>query len=150
MRTASAFGELIIAIVYLPVLALTSTEGKLFRPMAITVLLALAGAFILSVTLVPVLASLFVRPRSGHEETWLIRKVHALYVPLFRKSMQRRTLTVGLGVIALAAPGAVLLSLAFLFGIYLMIDGIIGLVASVRAVAAHGHWGDRPGKASRR
>lgn len=102
VRTASAFGELIIAIVYLPVLALTSTEGKLFRPMAITVLLALAGAFILSVTLVPVLASLFVRPRSGHEETWLIRKVHALYVPLFRKSMQRRALTVGLGVIALA------------------------------------------------
>lgn len=55
--------------------------------------------------------------------------------------MLRGAIAVLFGVIALAAPGAVLLSLAFLFGIYLMIDGIIGLVASVRAVAAHGHWG---------
>jgi uncharacterized membrane protein HdeD (DUF308 family) len=45
------------------------------------------------------------------------------------------------GVIALAAPGAVLLSLAFLFGIYLLADGVIGLVGTVRAVSAHGHWG---------
>jgi uncharacterized membrane protein HdeD (DUF308 family) len=45
------------------------------------------------------------------------------------------------GVVALAAPGAVLLSLAFLFGIYLLIDGVIGLVSTVRAVTAHGHWG---------
>jgi uncharacterized membrane protein HdeD (DUF308 family) len=45
------------------------------------------------------------------------------------------------GVVALAAPVAVLLSLAFLFGIYMLVDGVIGLVASVRAVVAHGHWG---------
>ena len=102
VRTASAFGGAIIAIVYLPVLALTSTEGKLFRPMATTVLLALAGAFVLSLTLVPVLTSYLVRPRPGHEETWLIRKAHRLYVPLFRWSMQRRGLMVGTGVVCLA------------------------------------------------
>ncbi|HEY4174975.1 MAG TPA: HdeD family acid-resistance protein [Rhodopila sp.] len=55
--------------------------------------------------------------------------------------MLRGVIAVLFGVIALAAPGQVLLSLAFVFGIYLMIDGVIGLVASVRAVAMHGHWG---------
>ncbi|WP_216856277.1 HdeD family acid-resistance protein [Acidisphaera sp. S103] len=55
--------------------------------------------------------------------------------------MLRGVIAVLFGIIALAAPGAVLLSLAFLFGIYLMIDGIIGLIGSIRAVAAHGHWG---------
>src|SRR6185295_4822551 len=82
VRSASVFGEAIIAIVYVPILALTSIEGKLFRPMATTVLLALAGAFLLSLTLVPVLTSYFVRPAHQHEETWLLRQVHRLYVPL--------------------------------------------------------------------
>ena len=55
--------------------------------------------------------------------------------------MLRGVIAVVFGVIALAAPGAVLLSLAFLFGVYLMIDGIVGIVGSIRAVAVHGHWG---------
>jgi uncharacterized membrane protein HdeD (DUF308 family) len=55
--------------------------------------------------------------------------------------MLRGVIAVLFGVIALAAPGAVLLSLAVLFGVYLLIDGIIGLVSTVRAVTAHGHWG---------
>ena len=58
VRTATAFGELIIAIVYLPILTLEGIEGKMFRPMALTVVFALAGAFVLSITLAPVLASL--------------------------------------------------------------------------------------------
>jgi len=102
VRTASVFGGGIIAIVYLPVLALTSTEGKLFRPMATTVLLALAGAFILSVTLVPVLTSYLVRPKPEHEETWLIRVVHRLYLPLFRRTMRHRVMTVNVGLALLA------------------------------------------------
>jgi uncharacterized membrane protein HdeD (DUF308 family) len=53
----------------------------------------------------------------------------------------RGVVAVVFGVVALAAPGAVLLSLAFFFGIYLLVDGIIGLVSSARAVMAHGHWG---------
>jgi uncharacterized membrane protein HdeD (DUF308 family) len=55
--------------------------------------------------------------------------------------MLRGAVAVLFGIVALAAPGAVLLSLAFLFGIYLLIDGVIGLVSTVRAVTAHGHWG---------
>jgi uncharacterized membrane protein HdeD (DUF308 family) len=55
--------------------------------------------------------------------------------------MLRGVIAILFGVVALAAPGAVLLSLALLFGIYLLVDGVIGLVASVRSVMAHGHWG---------
>ena len=102
VRAASVFGEAIIAIVYLPILALVGIEGKLFRPMATTVLLALAGAFVLSLTVVPVLTSLLVKPAGHHQETWLLRKAHAIYVPLFEKAMGRRGLTVGLGVMSLA------------------------------------------------
>ena len=58
VRKPTMFGELIIAIVYLPILALQGTEGKLFRPMALTVIFALAGSMVLSLTLMPVLASM--------------------------------------------------------------------------------------------
>jgi cobalt-zinc-cadmium resistance protein CzcA len=103
VRAASVFGEAIIAIVYLPVLALIGTEGKLFRPMAITVLLALLGAFILSLTLVPVLTSYFVKPSHSHQDTWLLRKAHALYEPLFARSMKHRAITIGVSVVLLVA-----------------------------------------------
>jgi cobalt-zinc-cadmium resistance protein CzcA len=107
VRSATVFGSAIIAIVYLPVLSLTSLEGKLFRPMATTVLLALAGAFLLSVTVVPVLTSLLVRPRAGQGETWLLRLAHRLYRPLFRGAMAHRALTLGVAVVLLAvAAGA--------------------------------------------
>ena len=102
VRAASVFGEAIIAIVYLPLLALIGTEGKLFRPMAVTVLLALLGAFILSVTVVPVLTTLLVKPSREQKETWLLRQAHALYRPLFARAMQHRVATVGLGVLSLA------------------------------------------------
>lgn len=107
VRAASVFGEAIIAIVYLPVLALIGVEGKLFRPMATTVLLALFGAFLLSLTVVPVLTSFLVKPSREHQETWLLRKAHALYMLAFRRSMQHRFATVMTGVVALAL-GAVI------------------------------------------
>jgi heavy metal efflux system protein len=102
VQSASVFGGAIIAIVYLPLLALTGIEGKLFRPMATTVLLALAGAFVLSLTLTPVLTSYFVRPRAEHQETWLLRRAQRLYAPLLAASMRRRGLTLSAGVLALA------------------------------------------------
>ena len=102
VRSASVFGEAIIAIVYLPILALIGIEGKMFRPMATTVLLALAGAFVLSLTVVPVLTSYLVRPSSSEHETWILRKAHAAYVPLLRQAMQRRWVTLGAGVLLLA------------------------------------------------
>jgi cobalt-zinc-cadmium resistance protein CzcA len=105
VRGATVFGELIIAIVYLPILTLHGIEGKLFRPMALTVLLALAGAFVLSLTVVPVLASYLLRDRPTRHETWLLRRLTALYRPLLDRTLSRRGryVTLGLGAAALAA-----------------------------------------------
>ncbi len=105
VRAASVFGEAIIAIVYMPILALTGTEGRLFRPMATTVLLALAGAFVLTLTVVPVLASYLVRSSKAERETWLLRKAHALYVPLLGRAMRHRwvALTGAVSALAVAA-----------------------------------------------
>jgi cobalt-zinc-cadmium resistance protein CzcA len=102
VQSASVFGSAIIAIVYVPVLTLTGLEGKLFRPMATTVLLALAGAFVLSLTLVPVLTSYFVKPRAEHGNTWLVRAAGRLYEPLLRASLRKRALTLGAGTLVLA------------------------------------------------
>src|SRR5262249_22278333 len=96
-------GELVIAIVYLPILSLTSIEGKLFRPMAVTVLLALGGAFLLTLTVVPVLTSFVVKPRASHGETWLVRKAHALYAPVLGAASRRRSVLVGASVLLLAS-----------------------------------------------
>jgi cobalt-zinc-cadmium resistance protein CzcA len=101
VRSASVFGEAIIAIVYVPILALTGIEGRLFRPMATTVLLALGGAFVLSLTVVPVLASYFVRPKAGPREPWLLRRLHAVYPPALRAAMRARWVTLGVAVAAL-------------------------------------------------
>lgn len=95
VRSASVFGEAIIAIVYVPLLALTGVEGKLFRPMALTVLFCLLGAFLLSMTFVPVLTSYVVRPSAGDHETWLLRKARALYAPGLERALRHRWATIG-------------------------------------------------------
>ena len=105
VSSASVFGVAIIALVYVPILALTGIEGKLFRPMASTVLLALGGAFALSLTLVPVLASYFVRPRVAPHETWLLRLASSAYRPLLDGAMQARWLVLSGGVALLAGAG---------------------------------------------
>jgi cobalt-zinc-cadmium resistance protein CzcA len=101
MLSASLFGQLIIAIVYIPILGLGGIEGKLFHPMATTVLFALGGAFLTTITLVPVLASLLLR--DGHErETLLMRAMHRVYHPALTATMRRRGLALGAGVLVLA------------------------------------------------
>jgi heavy metal efflux system protein len=81
VRGPTMFGELIIAIVYLPILFLEGTEGKLFRPMALTVLFALLGSLVISLTLMPVLAAT-VLPREEEHEPLVMRLFHRLYRPL--------------------------------------------------------------------
>jgi cobalt-zinc-cadmium resistance protein CzcA len=82
VRKATIYGEIIIGIVYLPILSLTGTEGKMFIPMALTVLFALLGAFFLTLTIIPVLASYLLNPsKHAEEETFLFRKIHAWYAP---------------------------------------------------------------------
>ena len=82
VRKPTLFGELIIAIVYLPLLALEGVEGKLFRPMALTVIFALAGSMILSMTLMPVLASYSLKKGKGHGDNRVVRWLKNRYRPL--------------------------------------------------------------------
>ena len=81
VRGPTMFGELIIAVVYLPILFLEGTEGKLFRPMALTVLFALLGSLVISMTLMPVLAATFLRHEPEHEPLPM-RIFHRLYRPV--------------------------------------------------------------------
>jgi cobalt-zinc-cadmium resistance protein CzcA len=90
VRRPTLFGELIIMIVYLPILTLQGIEGKLFRPMALTVIFALAGSMVLSLTLMPVLASLLLPRRIEMREPLLMRLVKWIYAPILRFSMQYR------------------------------------------------------------
>lgn len=95
VRKPTLFGELIIMIVYLPILTLEGTEGKLFRPMALTVIFALGGSMILSITLMPVLASIFLPKKVAEREPLLMRLALALYRPIMRISMKHRLAVVG-------------------------------------------------------
>jgi heavy metal efflux system protein len=102
VRGPTMFGELIIMIVYLPILTLEGVEGKMFRPMALTVIFALAGSLVLSLTLMPVLASLLLPRRLSERKPWLVRLAEWLYAPLLRVALQLRWLVIGLAVAALA------------------------------------------------
>lgn len=106
VRSASVYGEVIIAIVYLPILALRGIEGKLFHPMARTVLFALLGAFVVSLTVVPVLASYFLKPAEHEHETWLMRMARRGYLPLLGRVMARPSLVLGAGLVLLVLGGA--------------------------------------------
>ncbi len=106
VRKPTMFGELIIGIVYVPILALQGTEGKLFRPMAMTVLFALAGSLVLSLTLMPVLASLALPKKMEEKDVWLIRIVKWVYRPLVDRSIRNPVVAVvsGLLLIVISIP----------------------------------------------
>ncbi len=89
------FGVLIITIVYVPILALTGIEGKMFKPMALTVMFALIGSLLLALTLVPVLSSLFLKPRQEKEDTRLNRLLRRAYAPVLEFALQHRWIVLG-------------------------------------------------------
>lgn len=90
MIRPSAFGQAIIVTVYLPILFLTGTEGKMFQPMAITVIIALVSAFVLSVTLVPALVALLVTGEVSEKDNVAIRCIKEGYAPLVNASIKGR------------------------------------------------------------
>ncbi len=104
VRKPTMFGELIIMIVYLPILTLEGVEGKLFRPMAMTVIFALAGSMILSLTLMPVLASIILPRRMKETEPLLVRFIKWVYAPILRFTMRHKLAVIGfaLGVLVVA------------------------------------------------
>lgn len=101
VRGPTMFGELIIAIVYLPILFLEGTEGKLFRPMALTVLFALAGSLVISLTLMPVLAATVLSREEEHEPL-VMRMFHRAYHPLAKFAVHHPVL-ISLAAAALVA-----------------------------------------------
>ena len=107
VRSATAFGELIIALVYLPILTLEGVEGKMFRPMALTVIFALATAFVLSLTLTPVLASLLLPLRLEEKESAVVAFARRVYRPLLDAALRHRGITVGVALAALALSAGV-------------------------------------------
>lgn len=88
------FGVLVITVVYVPVLTLQGIEGKMFTPMAVVVMLALGGALVLALTLMPVLCSFFLGGRIGEGDNWFVRGVKALYRPLLNFGLRRRWLVI--------------------------------------------------------
>jgi cobalt-zinc-cadmium resistance protein CzcA len=102
-----AFAVGIIMIVYLPILTLTGVEGKMFKPMAVTILFALAGSLVLALTLVPVLASIFLRKPPRRHETWVVRQMKRGYAPALAAAMRHRWVVVGLAVGIFAAGAGV-------------------------------------------
>jgi len=96
VRKPTMFGELIIVLVYVPILALEGIEGKLFRPMALTVIFALAGSLILSLTLMPVLASLLLPRRMEERDPLMVRLCRWLYAPVLRFVMRHNVAVLGM------------------------------------------------------
>lgn len=103
--TPSIFGSFIIMVVYLPILSLSGVEGKMFFPMALTVLLALLGAMIFSLTFVPACVAIFLRSKMSERETLLIRWAKTIYLPLLNLSLRCRPMIITAAVLLIAFSG---------------------------------------------
>ncbi len=104
-RQALLFGQLIIMVVYIPIFALTGVEGKMFVPMAFTVVTALLGAMILSITFIPAAAALFLTRPMAEKENWLMRVAKTAYEPLLNLTLQNRALVVPTSVVMVVLSG---------------------------------------------
>ncbi len=104
-RRALLFGQLIIMIVYIPIFALSGVEGKMFHPMAFTVVMALLGAIILSITFVPAAVALFLTGDIKDEENKIVKRSKQIYLPMLTWTLRNRalTITLALTVIILSA-----------------------------------------------
>jgi cobalt-zinc-cadmium resistance protein CzcA len=111
VRGPTMFGELIIMIVYLPILTLEGVEGKLFRPMALTVIFALVGSMVMSLTLMPVLASLVLPRHVNEKDPWIVRLARWVYDPILRLSLRNGLAVLGLAAGALGIGVLIALSL---------------------------------------
>ncbi|MFK5920634.1 MAG: CusA/CzcA family heavy metal efflux RND transporter [Verrucomicrobiota bacterium] len=98
----SIFGVFIIMVVYIPILTLSGIEGKMFHPMAFTVLLALTGAMIFSLTFVPVAIALFMGGKVSEKENIVMRIAKMIYAPLLRVSIASRSVVAAVAVVIVA------------------------------------------------
>ncbi len=101
----SVFGVTIILVVYLPIFSLTGIEGKMFHPMAFTVVIALVAALVLSLTFVPAAVALFVKGEVAHGENRIMRSIRASYEPVLAKAVERRGVTVAAAAVLVLIAG---------------------------------------------
>lgn len=104
-RRVLIYGELIIMVVYLPIFALSGVEGKMFHPMAFTVVIALLGAMILSVTFVPAAIALFLSGKVAEKESPAVTWAKKVYVPALAAAMRNKALTITLAVVIVVLSG---------------------------------------------
>lgn len=104
-RRPLIFGQLIIMVVYLPIFALTGVEGKMFHPMAFTVVIALLGAMILSVTFVPAAIAMFVTGKVKEEEGFVMRTARHRYAPILSWVLGHRSIAFGLALVLIVLSG---------------------------------------------
>jgi cobalt-zinc-cadmium resistance protein CzcA len=104
-RRPLIFGQLIIMVVYLPIFALTGVEGKMFHPMAFTVVIALLGAMILSVTFVPAAIAMFVTGKVKEEEGLVMRTLRVRYAPVLKWVLGNRAVVFAMALVLIVASG---------------------------------------------
>jgi cobalt-zinc-cadmium resistance protein CzcA len=104
-RRPLIFGQLIIMAVYLPIFALSGVEGKMFHPMAFTVVMALIGAMLLSVTFIPAAIAMFVTGRVSENENRLMMWARKIYRPVFHWSMGNKAIVLTIAVVSVALGG---------------------------------------------
>ena len=104
-RRPLLFGQLIIMIVYLPIFALSGVEGKMFHPMALTVVMALLGAMILSVTFIPAAVALFIGKKVDEKENRLMTWARSAYRPLLVRALAARGVVVAIAAVAIVLSG---------------------------------------------
>ena len=102
VRKPSIFGELIIALTFIPILSLEGIEGKMFGPLAITVAIALLASLFLSVFVIPVLCILFLKPHP-EKESFIMKHASRLYLPLLEYAMNRKRVVLGIAGVLLVA-----------------------------------------------
>ncbi len=107
VRKPSIFGELIIALTFLPIIALRGYEGKMFTPLAFTVAIALLGSLLLSIFVIPVLCSIFLKP-GPTKESFLLRAAKRVYLPVLRFALRRKAVVLVMAVLLLAGAVAVI------------------------------------------
>ena len=106
-RRALLFGQLIIMVVYLPIFALTGVEGKMFHPMAFTVVAALVGAMILSVTFIPAAVALFIGNKVSEKENFLLGQAKRLYAPMLDRVMNAKAVVLSAAAVAVILCGLI-------------------------------------------
>ncbi|MCK5840302.1 MAG: CusA/CzcA family heavy metal efflux RND transporter, partial [Bacteroidales bacterium] len=108
MMNSAIFGQIIILIVFIPILSLSGVEGKMFRPMALSFSFAIIGAMILGLTWLPVAASLFLKPEKKRKKNlsdWVMNLAHRSYAPVIRWSCGHKRYVLGAAIISLLLTG---------------------------------------------